>query len=301
MEYNKILTDDEFMEIKQHGNSDYPFQYYYDNLELFDFQCIEWHWHREFEFLYVESGKVICGIGEKQIALSEGEGIFINSKILHRFYTSSVGIIPNFLCMPEFIAPENSLIYKKYILPVISSNILFQCFRSDVSWQTRIIQNMIKIMEIQKDEKIRELATLAWVEDLWLAFYENINVSNKEEAQTVDEGGQKRVQLMMQYIHENYKYDLSLDEIASYIGISKSTALHLFHRFLHTTPVNYLIGYRLQTASWLLKNTNKKIKTISYESGFHNVDYFCRVFKKRYQLTPSEYRCMHLKNSITRK
>ncbi|MDB6483219.1 AraC family transcriptional regulator, partial [Blautia wexlerae] len=48
--YNKILTDEEFMEIKQHGSSDYPFQYYYDNLELFDFHCIEWHWHREFEF-----------------------------------------------------------------------------------------------------------------------------------------------------------------------------------------------------------------------------------------------------------
>ena len=53
------------MEIKQHGSSDYPFQYYYDNLELFDFHCIEWHWHREFEFLYVESGQVTCGIGEK--------------------------------------------------------------------------------------------------------------------------------------------------------------------------------------------------------------------------------------------
>ena len=292
MEYNKILTDDEFMEIKQHGNSDYPFQYYYDNLELFDFQCIEWHWHREFEFLYVESGKVICGIGEKQIALSEGEGIFINSKILHRFYTSSVGIIPNFLCMPEFIAPENSLIYKKYILPVISSNILFQCFRSDVSWQTRIIQNMIKIMEIQKDEKIRELATLAWVEDLWLTFYENVKLSDKEKMQTVDEAAQKRVQLMMQYIHENYKHGLSLNEIASHIGVSKSTALHLFQRFLHTTPVNYLIEYRLQAASRLLKNTNKKVKTIAYESGFHNVDYFCRLFKNRYHVTPSEYRCI---------
>ena len=35
--YNKILTDEEFMEIKPHGSSDYPFQYYYDNLELFDF------------------------------------------------------------------------------------------------------------------------------------------------------------------------------------------------------------------------------------------------------------------------
>ena len=40
--YNRILTDEEFMEIKQHGSSDYPFQYYYDNLELFDFHCIDW-------------------------------------------------------------------------------------------------------------------------------------------------------------------------------------------------------------------------------------------------------------------
>ena len=107
------------MEIKPHGSSDYPFQYYYDNLELFDFHCIEWHWHREFEFLYVESGKVLCGIGEKQIILSEGDAIFINSKILHRFYAASGGVIPNFVCMPEFIAPENSLVYK---------NIFYQSF-----------------------------------------------------------------------------------------------------------------------------------------------------------------------------
>ena len=293
--YNKILTDEEFMEIKQHGSSAYPFQYYYDNLELFDFHCIEWHWHREFEFLYVESGQVTCGIGEKKIILSEGEAIFINSKILHQFYASSDGVIPNFVCMPEFIAPENSLIYKKYILPIISSNISFQCFRINESWQVKIIQIMIKIMEIQENEKIRELATLALLQNLWLIFYENVKLSGKEEVQTVDEAAQKRVQLMMQYIHENYNHELSLNEIASHIGVSKSTALNLFRRFLHTTPVDYLIGYRLQAASRLLKNTNKKVKIIAYESGFRNVDYFCRLFKRRYHLTPSEYRCICLK------
>ena len=290
--YNKILTDEEFMEIKPHGSSDYPFQYYYDNLELFDFHCIEWHWHREFEFLYVESGKVLCGIGEKQIILSEGDAIFINSKILHRFYASSGGVIPNFVCMPEFIAPENSLVYKKYILPIISSNMAFQCFQSAEPWQARIIQIMIKIMETQENEIIRELSTLALLQNLWLIFYENVKLSDKEKMQTVDEAAQKRVQLMMQYIHENYKHGLSLNEIASHIGVSKSTALHLFQRFLHTTPVNYLIEYRLQAASRLLKNTNKKVKTIAYESGFHNVDYFCRLFKNRYHVTPSEYRCI---------
>ncbi|MFR5489430.1 MAG: helix-turn-helix transcriptional regulator, partial [Lachnospiraceae bacterium] len=205
---------------------------------------------------------------------------------------SSGGIIPNFVCMPEFIAPENSLIYKKYILPIISSNIYFQRFQTDELWQTKIIQTMIKIMEIQGNEKIRELATLALMQDLWLTFYENVKLSDKGDVQTVDEVAQKRVQLIMQYIHENYNHNLSLDEIASHIGISKSTALNLFHRFLHTTPVNYLIGYRLQAASWLLKNTNKKVKTIAYESGFHNVDYFCRLFKNRYHVTPSEYRCI---------
>ena len=288
------------MEIKQHGTSDCPFQYYYDDLEFFDFHCIEWHWHREFEFLYVESGEIICGIGEKQIILSKGDAIFINSKILHRFYASSGGVIPNFVCMPEFIAPENSLVYKKYILPIISSNMSFQCFQIAEPWQARIIQIMIKIMGTQENEKIRELSTLALLQDLWLIFYENVKLSDKEKMQTVDEAAQKRVQLMMQYIHENYNHEMSLDEIASHIGISRSTALNLFQRFLHTTPVSYLIGYRLQAASWLLKNTNKKVKTIAYESGFRNVDYFCRLFKKRYHLTPSEYRCACLKQYISK-
>ena len=167
----------------------------------------------------------------------------------------------------------------------------FQCFQIAEPWQARIIQIMIKIMKTQENEKIRELSTLSLLQDLWLIFYENVKLLDKEKMQTVDETAQKRVQLMMQYIHENYNHELSLDEIASYIGIGKSTALNLFQRFLHITPVSYLIGYRLQAASWLLKNTNKKVKTIAYESGFRNVDYFCRLFKKRYHLTPSEYRC----------
>ncbi len=168
--------------------------------------------------------------------ISRNMQIFINSKILHQFYASSDGVIPNFVCMPEFIAPENSLIYKKYILPIISSNISFQCFRINESWQVKIIQIMIKIMEIQENEKIRELATLALLQNLWLIFYENVKLSGKEEVQTVDEAAQKRLQLMMQYIHENYNHGLSLDEIASHIGVSKSTALNLFRRFLRTSP-----------------------------------------------------------------
>ena len=95
---------------------------------------------------------------------------------------------------------------------------------------------------------------------------------------------------MMQFIHENYRRNLSLDEIAAQSMISKSSALNLFRSYLHITPVNYLINYRLKQAALLLSHTEKKVSTISAETGFHNVDYFCKAFKKHYQVTPRQYR-----------
>ena len=110
--YNKILTDENMMETIQHGSKEYPFHFYYDNLELFDFHCIEWHWHTEFEFVYVETGTVYFGISDKQFALSEGQGVFINSKILHRYFSQGNAIVPNFVLMPYFIAAQDSLLYQ---------------------------------------------------------------------------------------------------------------------------------------------------------------------------------------------
>ena len=80
---NKIATDENLMETAQHGSSQYSFRFYCDDLEQFDFHCIDWHWHTELEILYVESGSLICYVGDKQIILKKGEGMFINSRVLH--------------------------------------------------------------------------------------------------------------------------------------------------------------------------------------------------------------------------
>ena len=61
-------------------------------------------------------------------------------------------------------------------------------------------------------------------------------------------------------------------------------------RYLHDTPVHYLVKYRLQEAAKLLATTEKKITVISGETGFENMDYFCKTFKKYYGRTPTEYR-----------
>ena len=53
--YTKIITDENLMETIPHGSQDYPFRYYYEHLAQFDFNCIDWHWHTELEFVYIQS------------------------------------------------------------------------------------------------------------------------------------------------------------------------------------------------------------------------------------------------------
>lgn len=98
------------------------------------------------------------------------------------------------------------------------------------------------------------------------------------------------VTMMMQFIHSNYPESISLLDIAKVGEVSISTALNLFRNVLNTSPVNYLICYRLRKAALLLTNTEKKVSAISIETGFSNTDYFCKTFKRMYSLTPTEYR-----------
>ena len=256
----------------------------------FDFNCIDWHWHTELEFVYVQSGTVTAWIGEKQLELPSDSGIFINSKFLHRFSSPVDAVIPNFLCMPSFLAATDSYIYQNYVKPIVTSNIPFWIFCREISWQARVLDLMKQIFSAQTSGSSCHLLTSALMQQLWLEIYEHTDLSTSPEITGQFSVNRARLQLMMQFIHENYRKNLSLDEIAAQSMISKSSALNLFRRYLYITPVNYLINYRLKQAALLLSHTEKKVSTISAETGFHNVDYFCRAFKKHYQVTPGEYR-----------
>ena len=286
---NKIATDESLMEMAQHGSSQYSFRFYCDDLEQFDFHCIDWHWHTELEVLYVESGSLTCYVGDKQMTLKKGEGMFINSRVLHRYYAASA-IMPNFVFMPSFIGEQDSLIYQKYVLPVISSSLSFQVFRAEVSWQNEVLKLIVQIIEIQKQESVCELAISALMQMLWLLLYENAAILPAKKAGKEKASSQARLQLMMQYVYQQYQNPISLEEIAGAASISKSTALNLFKEYLHITPVEFLIQHRLKEAAVLLAKTEKKICVIAEETGFHTVDYFCRLFKKYYKVTPMQYR-----------
>lgn len=287
-QFTKIETDDSLMETVSHGGKAYPFSYYYENLALYDFHCVDWHWHNEFEFVFVESGEVSCDIGSTHFMLHPGQAIMINSKVLHRFQSESDAITPNFLFNPSFISPAESLIYEKYVNPVLSSSLEYVIFQKDIAWQSVALDIIKNIIKLQDASDNREISVSINVQQLWLLLLENLSFESFEDQTTIN--SRARLQLMMQYIHAHFAESISLEDIANSVAISKSSALHLFQTGIKMTPINYLISYRLRQAALLLTGTEKKIASIALESGFNSVDHFCRTFKNTYGITPTDYR-----------
>ncbi len=288
--YSRITTDESLRETIPHGSEEYPFRYYLEDIWQFDFHCIDWHWHSEVEFVLIKKGTADFLIGSERYILGAGTGIFINSQVIHRFEAAESVIIPNIVFSPSMVAPEDSLIYRKYIRPVLDSAAECQIFSADNPAHGEILCALADIFAVQETENGCEIKTEELLLKLWRLLYENMDVTEGIWAPQASARTQAQLQIMLQYIHKNYPNQISLDDIAETVALGKSSVLSIFHRNIHTSPINYLVHYRLKRAAKLLVTTQNSVSAIARDTGFENVGYFCRKFKETFHLTPGEYR-----------
>lgn len=288
--YSRIRTDETLRETVCHGSDEYPFKYYNEDIWLFDFHCIDWHWHSEVEFVFIEKGTAEFLVGSGRYVLTEGTGIFINSQVIHRFEASESVIIPNIVFSPSLLSAEDSLIYRKYIQPLLDSSVECLIFSPEVPWQKEVLKNLLLVFDVQDTESIGEIKTVELLLKIWETVYKNANISESIPAAKATAHTQAQLQIMMQYIHKNYSEHITLADIAQTVSVSKSSALNIFNKYLRISPVSYLINYRLKRAAKLLASTDSSIYSIASNTGFENVGYFCRSFKELFGVTPSEYR-----------
>ena len=93
----------------------------------------------------------------------------------------------------------------------------------------------------------------------------------------------------IKYIQFNYSHDISVDDIAKAVGVSRSHLYRVFMSNVGQSPIDYLTGYRISEACSLLKNTGLSIAEIAVSVGFFDQFYFSRVFKKVKGVPPSKY------------
>lgn len=100
----------------------------------------------------------------------------------------------------------------------------------------------------------------------------------------------QRIIKVLEFIHEKYNEDISVEDLAEISRLSAVQLRKIFHQELNINPKEYIYTYRLKQAIEMLKYSNLTVKEISYKIGFKNDHYFHTIFKKKYQITPSDFR-----------
>lgn len=111
-----------------------------------------------------------------------------------------------------------------------------------------------------------------------------------------------RVTLAKNYLDSNYyNTDLNLDEVADAIGLSKYHLCREFNHLYGISPGKYLANLRLQkSCALLLQNRQHTIAEIASMVGFSNDNYFCKVFRKAFGTTPTQYRLQNQNYDLVR-
>lgn len=91
----------------------------------------------------------------------------------------------------------------------------------------------------------------------------------------------------IKYIQFNYSHDISIDDIAKAVGVSRSHLYRVFMSNVGQSPIDYLTSYRISEACFLLKNSQLSIAEIAVSVGFFDQFYFSRVFKKARAFRPA--------------
>lgn len=106
------------------------------------------------------------------------------------------------------------------------------------------------------------------------------------------------MQRLMAYVEENIgNAESSVIDMASGCACSESSLYRKTHALLGVSPGNFLQEARLKHAARLLTATDTSVTDIAYESGFTDPKYFSKCFKKRFELSPSEFRIQKRKEN----
>ena len=222
---------------------------------------VNFHSHKYNELVYYPKGNGITKIGKEEFVFSDNCLAVIPKNTEHNeFHYSDSEVI----CL-EFIG-INDL---KLSLIKDSSNIIH-----------KILKEMLREVENQK-YGYKEMLTIKLKELL-------INIMRSENNTTET----KNFEYIINYIKENFHEHIILSDCAKQLNISYDYFQHKFKTITGCAPQQYLIDQRLTASKKMLKDSELNCTEIAYRCGFCTSAQFTSLFKKKYGITPKQFRCL---------
>ncbi len=296
---NEIKTDQNQMEVIQYITDTLPVSYCYDHYDTLMNNEVPFHWHNEFELLLVTNGAIEChslhknGTKIKQ-QIKTGEGAFFNTKALHYMKSLAPGTESRTFSFADnfFNFQPSGSIYRDIIKPIADSPLPGVFLTQESSAGRQLLASIQNFYTVEVSDPCWELYCIETICSAWR--YLLTLFSHAEKSVTLpasgDEVRETRLWSMISFIHENYNHDITISDICNSASISKSECFRCFESIIKQTPVDYLNDYRLGRAASLLIETNRPVAAIAEECGFNSASYFGSVFRKKFSISPGQYR-----------
>jgi len=255
---------------------------------------INWHFHEEFELIYIHQGNGVRLVGDNLSNFHSGELVLVGPNIPHLWRTtkniSNVDrIIIKFDELPGgirlFSLPEFEKI--QGLLGKSETGISFgQETREKVQGHIMALSSAEGIQKWTRLLAILEILSGSSDIELLSSPYMKISPQKLEE---------NRLSKVISYISENYYKDINLEIMADLASMTVPSFCRFFKRRTNKTFVQFLNEYRIGKACVLLIENILPVTAICYELGFNSTTNFNKVFKKMYACTPMEYRKKYLR------
>ena len=256
------------------------------------------HWHDDIEFIAVLSGEMQYNINGEIITMESGEGIIVNTRQLH-FGFSTEKKECDFICIllhPLMLCVTDAY-ERDFVLPLLQNQkAAFVKLDKYTSWHRNILEDIQQMYSVQ-DEKTAPMKIQNLFSSIWIGIYENIAHESRTLIQNAELSVLKNI---IGFIQQNYTVKISLADIAASGAVGQSKCCKLFAKYIGQTPNLYLMQYRLNKSTELLKNTDMTVTEIAYAVGFNGSSYYAEAFRKWCGKSPTEYRNTESKQDYLR-
>jgi AraC-like DNA-binding protein len=252
-----------------------------------------WHYHEEFELIYIIEGQGIRIVGDnmsnfrppqlafvgqwlphlwKNVESDSGDGLvdIIVIKFNPKFSGHDIFSIPEFYLINELLKQSGQgLLFGKSTIDKVHDDLIRL---SNSSGAERLIK-LIQILEILSYSSDAELLC-----------------SPEFTLPVTTVSGENRLSMIINYISNNFTREISLEELAQKAAMTPSSLCRYFKSQTNKTVFGFINEFRVGKACQMLIAGNHSISEICFQSGFNSVTTFNRVFKEIKYVTPSEFK-----------
>ena len=257
------------------------------------------HKHTFIEIVYILSGSATHIIGDRCVPASKGDLFIINYDTPHTFVAKEDSDEPlvayDLLFTPAFF--DASLLNSTFFESISSSFLFYSLFpeeqlASDVhisgSSYSAFGELFNKIyLEFTNRERGYINIIRAYTTELIVKIFRKMESSQSKDLSSRQS---QVVNTTLAYLRKNYQKDISLDELAAQVFLSKDYFARMFRETTGMPTSAFLQKIRVEEACNLLSGSTLTIKDIAQHCGFHDIKYFYNVFKRLTGLTPRQYR-----------